>query len=180
MEDREEFSRSPQNNDFGYHFDDPDGLRCPMGAHIRRTNPRDGIEHDPAQSRITTSRHRLLRRGIAFGAPLPDDSEDDGASRGLYFICLNADIRRQFEFVQQTWANNPKFAGLSDDRDPIMGNNMDPAAPDNEPRNFTIQRSPFRTRCTGLPRFVEVRGGGYFFMPSMAALHFLAFSPAET
>src|SRR5206468_11167094 len=90
------------------------------------------------------------------------------------FLCFNADIKRQFEFVQQTWINNPKFGGLYDDRDPIVGNNIDGEAPHTAPRNMTIQRTPFRQRYTELPRFVHVRGGGYFFMPSLAAVRFLS------
>jgi Dyp-type peroxidase family len=169
------FSHAPQNNTFSYHLDDPDGLRCPIGAHIRRAHPRDGLERDATQSLLTTSRHRIIRRGIPYGPPLPEGVfEDDGQERGLFFVCLNADIKRQFEFIQQTWMNDPKFAGLSHDRDPLVGDNLDPTAPDALPRHLTIQASPFRKRYTNLPRFVRVRGGGYFFMPSMAALRFLA------
>ena len=70
-------------------------------------------------------RHRLLRRGREYGSPLTTEealhAEDDGEPRGLHFICLNGNIARQFEFVQHTWLNNPKFAGLYDDADPLVG-----------------------------------------------------------
>jgi hypothetical protein len=90
------------------------------------------------------------------------------------FMCINADIQRQFEFVQQTWINNPKFNGLYDNKDPLMGdNNATPAGTG----SMTIQRSPVRQKVDGIPRFVTVKGGGYFFLPAISALHFLARLP---
>jgi deferrochelatase/peroxidase EfeB len=92
---------------------------------------------------------------------------DDGADRGLIFICLNADLERQFEFVQQTWLNNPVFAGLYDEADPISGDQTSCS------RAFTIPSRPLRLRVRGLCPFVRVRGGGYFFLPGMRALRFI-------
>ncbi len=88
--------------------------------------------------------------------------------RGLHFICLNANISRQFEFVQQTWANNPKFDGLYNDPDPIIGSR----GPGDD--IFTEQSEPVRRVVRGLPQFVTVRGGAYFFLPGLAALRYLA------
>ena len=165
-----EFSR----NDFLYYNKDRNGFHCPAGSHVRRANPRDSIEHNPEQSLQTVSRHRILRRGVLFGERLPVGQADDGASRGLLFVCLNTDLRRQFEFIQQTWLNSPKFAGLSDERDPIVGANSEHSITDAENYNFTIPRDPVRKRLSGLPRFVTVKGGGYFFLPGITALKFLA------
>ena len=95
--------------------------------HIRRSNPRDSLDPDPGSddSLELNRRHRLLRRGREYGSPLTTEealhAEDDGEPRGLHFICLSGNIARQFEFVQQTWLNNPKFAGLYDDADPLVG-----------------------------------------------------------
>ena len=50
--------------------------------------------------------------------------EPDSEERGLMFLCLNANISRQFEFIQQTWANNTKFHGMYQDRDPLIGNQI--------------------------------------------------------
>ncbi len=152
-------------DDFLYHNTDRDGLKCPIGSHIRRANPRDDLEHDAEQSIITAKAHRILRRGVLYGPRLDENaSQDDGVERGLLFICVNADIRRQFEFVQQTWLNNPKFGGLRNNRDPIAAN---------ETHDMIIQRSPVRQRLKDLPRFVTMRGGGYFFLPGIRALQFL-------
>ena len=173
------------DDNFAYHKTDPYGNKCPLGSHIRRTNPRDMLDPNPgSQDSIDlVNRHRIIRRGRVYGKPvaqsmLPDDilnSEKSDEERGLHFICFNAKIGRQFEFIQQTWINSQKFAGLYDDADPIMG--------DHDPREkaelgtFTEQAVPVRKRITGLPRFVDVRGGAYFFMLGISALRYLASKP---
>ena len=77
----------------------------------------------------------------------------------------------QFEFVQQTWCNNPRFGGLHDNKDPIAGNNGSAGDP---PSYMTIPGGPAPQRTAAVPRFVTVKGGAYFFMPGLAALRFLA------
>jgi Dyp-type peroxidase family len=156
-------------NDFGY-AEDPDGIACPIGAHIRRTNPRDSLAPGPSMSSRESMRHRLLRRGRAYG-PIGKDPAAAGAAadRGLLFIAINASIRRQFEFIQQTWINNPKFAELYDETDPIVG-----VHPQGGAGRFTCQRHPVREMVVGMPRFVWIKGGGYFFLPGLRALRFLA------
>lgn len=143
-----------RNNRFDYH-DDPLGFACPRGAHIRRVRPRDAT---------TASRRRLLlRRGLTYGEELPDGAPDEG-DRGLVGLFLNASIDRQFEFVQRKWLNWAGFDGLHNDPDPITGPGD---------RDFTWQRRTGPRRYPGLPRFVTVRGGEYFFLPSITALRFL-------
>jgi Dyp-type peroxidase family len=170
-------------NDFAYFQADPDGLRCPVGAHIRRANPRDSLDPAPGTERslIVNRLHRLLRRGRKYGPLLPladvlspgiDPSWRD-QDRGLHFLCLGANLARQFEFIQQTWINNPRFAGLADSPDPLLG-----AAVDGR-RTFSVPALPIRTRYRDLPRFVSVRGGAYFFLPGIRALRYLANLPAR-
>ena len=100
---------------------------------------------------------------------LASSNED---KRGLFFICFNANIARQFEFVQQAWDNNPKFGGLEYDVDPIIGYTY----MENEysPGCFTIPDCPVRRKVHGIPQFVFVKGGAYFFMPGIAALKAIA------
>jgi Dyp-type peroxidase family len=155
------------DNDFGYHHTDPDGYACPPGAHIRRTNPRDSLDPEPGTdaSLAINDRHRLLRRGRSYG---PSGDADPAGERGLYFLCLGGNLARQFEFVQHTWLNNPNFHGLYRDADPLVGG---------RPRggsDFTVPARPVRRRYRAVPQFVRVRGGGYFFLPGLAALRYLA------
>lgn len=160
--------------DFAYHGADPEGLRCPIGAHVRRSNPRDSLDPDPGTQKSIDvgNRHRLLRRGREYGPPTtPEDLSggiDDGTERGLHFLCLSASIARQFEFIQRTWVNNPKFSGLYEDADPLVGSRR-PGAD-----SFTVPDRPVRTRLTGLPQFVTVRGGAYCFLPGVRAIRYLA------
>jgi deferrochelatase/peroxidase EfeB len=100
-------NKDDPSNDFSYRPADADGVACPLGAHIRRANPRDTLGNDPAVALTSARRHRLLRRGRAYGLPLVNRLTDDGKERGLHFVCLNANLERQFEFVQQTWINKP-------------------------------------------------------------------------
>jgi Dyp-type peroxidase family len=165
--------RSPERDDAAFQNDngfdysaDPDGLMCPIGAHIRKANPRDSLAPDPESSWKATRRRRILRRGRAYGPPLARfDTEPERQERGLMFIALNTNLRRQFEFIQQSWLNNEKFDGLYEDQDPVVGDQ----APD-VGSTFTIPARPMRLRLTGLPRFVQVRGGEYFFLPGRSAL----------
>lgn len=162
--ERDEPGLGPEN-DFLFMPSDSEGLRCPVGAHIRRMNPRDSLGQDPQASLKGVRRRRIIRRGVLYGPPLPAEQlDDDGQERGLLFICINADIRRQFEFIQQTWVNNPAFNGLYDERDPVIGH---PSG------QMTIPQEPVRKKLH-LPSFVQMRGGGYFFLPSLPALRFLA------
>ena len=150
--------------EFGYHNIDRDGLRCPLGAHIRRANPRDSLEPHPGTDRslASTDRHRLLRRGRSY-------SLDDG-ERGLYFLCLVANIARQYEFVQHSWINSPVFNGLQDQPDPLVGSRSGAAT-------FVEPTLPVRRRHAGLPEFVRMCGGGYFFLPGVSALRYLGQVP---
>jgi Dyp-type peroxidase family len=150
------------DNEITYRGDLP-GLACPVGAHIRRANPRDSLPGGAAASLTTSGLHRLLRRARSYG---PAAGTPSGT--GLYFMCLAADLSRQFEFVQHTWLNNTTFNGLYDDADPLTGNRCSASAA------FTVQARPVRHRHQGLPQFVRARGGAYFFLPGLSALRYLA------
>ena len=151
-----------RNNDFLFAEDDPAGHKTPGGSHIRRCNPRDA--KIAGMARI----HRMLRRGTAYGPPLPEGvTEDDGVDRGLMFAFVGAHIRRQFEFVQSEWINDGVFFGAGKDKDPVAGS-IGPG------ESFTVPNRPVRRRLQGLPRFVVTRGGEYCFMPGLKALQWLA------
>lgn len=165
-----------EQNDFGFYKEDYHGFKCPFGSHIRRTNPRDGLDDQPEQSMDMINKHRIMRRGRPYGPPLvPDlnidqliEAEDDN-KRGLVFICLNTDISRQFDFIQGHWVNNKKFNGFYNDVDPLMGSTTDEKGIE-----FEMQARPYRKRLMGVPEFVKVIGGAYFFLPSMSSIAYLS------
>lgn len=150
------------DNDFRFGSEDPQGLRCPLGSHVRRANPRDSLGQDRETMIAIGKRHRILRVGRSYRRSGPAGSEE----RGLFFMCLNADIERQFEFVQQTWVSAPLFHGLMQEKDPLIGHQGDAA-------RFTIPTMTGGVALAGLPSFVTMRGGGYFFMPSRSALRYM-------
>ncbi len=150
-----------RNNAFMYE-DDPRGLKCPFGAHIRRMNPRDSVV--VGEVRL----HRMIRRGTSYGSPLPEGVlEDDGTDRGLMFAFIGAHIARQFEFVQTQWVNDGRFIGAPSEKDPLVGSSDGSG-------QFTIPQQPIRRRLQGLPAFVLNRGGEYCFMPGLRALRWIA------
>jgi Dyp-type peroxidase family len=149
-------------NDFVYR-DDRDGMACPRGAHIRRANPRDALR---AGSRLT-ARHRLLRRGMPYGPPLPEGADDDGEDRGLVFVSLQASIERQFEIVQARWLNDGDAFGLGATPDPVAG-----AVGANGARLQFGGRPPHY--ATAMRAFVTPCGGEYLFVPGIAGLRAFA------
>jgi Dyp-type peroxidase family len=187
-------------NHFSYDGD-PDGLQCPLGAHIRRSNPRTGDfppgvsgswsrllkrlgfgrSHSREDLVASTRFHRLLRRGRSYGPLLSPEQalEPDApaAERGLQFICLVANISRQFEFVQNAWTMSSHFNGLREESDPLLGN-REPLLHGESTDRFSRAdgAGPVRLTCA-LPQFVRVRGGGYFFLPGLRALRYLAALP---
>jgi Dyp-type peroxidase family len=160
-----EIAGDPQRvNDFRY-SEDAEGAACPVGAHVRRANPRD---HDGFFGGKLSDRHRIIRRGRAYGPPLPDGAlEDDGVDRGLIFKCYQADIERQFEVIQSRWVDDGDPFGVGDDRDPIIGYHQ------NGGGRMIVQGSP-PVVLGRLPNFVTVRGGEYLVRPGLRALRWLA------
>lgn len=146
-----------EQNAFG--FAGLDGTLCPLGAHIRRANPRD----DDRNTLASTRRHRILRRGRPYGIAADGSPTAPDGRRGLLFIALNADIERQFEFVQHNWLNNQTF-DRNREVDPLTGTQADTG------RTFTMPAEPVRRRVRDLPELVTVEGGAYFLLPSRRAL----------
>ena len=161
---------SLENDDFGYADQDPDGLRCPFGSHLRRNNPRDAFRwYGKKQSLKVTRRHRIIRRGRTYELPSEEQSKNE---IGLHFICFNANLELQFEFIQHAWANNNQPRHLSNDIDIIIG--VPPEGnPHNEQGQFTVQAEPVNQYYGNWKRFVTIRGGAYFFFPSISVINFL-------
>ena len=145
--------------------DDPRGLRCPYGAHLRRCNPRGST----IVQRMANHTRRIVRRGIPYGPAYDRTQPHDGNERGLlgHFVCAN--LAAQFEAIHYDWLN----LGLQDPR--ITGSN-DPLLGANDPLDswFDMPVKSGVIRLRGLPRFVTTRGGAYLFLPSLPALRYLA------
>jgi putative iron-dependent peroxidase len=146
---------------FRYRVQDANGFVCPKGAHVRRSNPRDSLGIDVQSSIKSSKLHRLLRRG----RPYREKTESGTPHDGLFFIACNADLERQFEFIHQRWVQNPRFGTLNDQDDPVVGSL--PA-----PKRFAIPGSPSGSEVS-LASFTQALGGGYFFLPGIAALKFI-------
>jgi Dyp-type peroxidase family len=160
--------RPELRNDFLYYFEDPFGLACPVGSHIRRANPRDTAGPDPDTALHLSKMHRIIRRGRPYGKQFQHGNPDNEATeRGMLFIALNADIAGQFEMIQHSWLNNRHFGGLCGGTDPF-GHFSDAGDV------LTIQYRPTNLHVDRPAPFVRVRGGAYFFLPGINAVRALA------
>jgi Dyp-type peroxidase family len=154
--------------DFTY-GDDPQGLRCPVASHMRRTNTRDSLT---GKSSALNNRRRILRRGLPYGKT----ANDDDGEHGIIFLAMCASISRQFEFVQQQWINYGLDSNAGNDTCPIAGNRKGDA-------KFIVPVDPGSDAapfiCADIPQFVETRGGDYFFLPSMTALRMIGMGTVD-
>ena len=146
-------------------FDYAAASTCPVGSHVRRVNPRSG----PMAQRIASHTRRLVRRSVPYGPPY-DPTRPDSEERGLLGNFIGANIGAQFEAIMSDWLN----LGLQDpsitrSNDPLFGANQ------TETSWFDLQlKDGTLHRLRGFPRFVTTRGGAYTFIPSMAAIDYLA------
>ncbi len=175
---------SSLNNFFEY-GDDDSGVNVPRAAHIRKAYPRDqhGTVTSGSDTESRTQTHRLLRRGLPYGAPYnPKVPGSEAVDRGLLFLCYQRDIADQFEFVQSAWVNDPNFPcpgpansvncpgdGSPDGQDPIIAQSATGA--------FTIPTKTTPKHIPDLKHFVTTTGGDYFFSPSLEALRTILTDP---
>ncbi|MEO1049857.1 MAG: Dyp-type peroxidase [Bacteroidota bacterium] len=174
---------------FLYDTEDDQGSRCPFESHIRRTNPRNmllkdkGLVHDVETSVETMKRHRIIRRGRVYGEPLADSfsphdylrKEDDGVDRGLMFLCVNAHLDRQYEYMQKKWITPVDKSPLFSGADPICGNqDVDVSG---QQGDFTYHEQSDDCCVKGMSNFTTVVGGAYLFMPGIRAIKYIANLP---
>lgn len=171
----------PSWNEFDYRprtdqvdlFNDKDGVRCPLGSHIRRMNPRSGFVAGKPFSR------RLLRRGMAYGPAYLGQGDDDGVERGLVGLFLCADLHRQYEFILRQWGQGDRAGpGIVGQQDPIIGAqaSLSPHSPMHG--TYTIP-SADGDLTLPMPRLTTTRGSVYLFMPGIKALNHLADAMAD-
>ncbi len=156
---------------------DISGGRCPVGAHARRANPRGSLEFGHEKAFDTPSavdnRRRLIRRGLPYGAT-QDPTSNDG-NHGTIIMTIQASIKRQFEFVLQQWVNYGNDFKLANDKDPICGNHNEVDGHGDGRmvlQGTSADQPPYF--LSDMPRFIEARGGEYFFIPSLTALRMIA------
>jgi Dyp-type peroxidase family len=156
-------------NDFDYRYD-ADGMRCPFQAHVRKVNPRGdklaeyGLPPGEARSR------RIARRGVPYPAPPPSGTAPPPEEVGLLFICAQSSIVHQFEFIQAIWSNFTQFLRPGTGLDPVIGQAPQGAAP--VPQQWPkLWGVPFNGTTTfDFTPWVTMRGGEYFFLPSLSFL----------
>ena len=182
------------NNSFTF-ASDADGLACPLGSHVRRANPRSsddpqgrrgpvrdlissiGLKGTAMHDAVAAARfHRILRRGRPYGPEVSisdaiagPGTSPEGEEAGLHFLCLNASLARQFEFVQSAWIASHTFAGLSGEADPILGNRSVATGGVRTDAFSYVDARGCPRLVSGIPQFVTVRGGAYFFLPGLRA-----------
>jgi deferrochelatase/peroxidase EfeB len=149
---------------------DPLGINCPVGAHIRRGNPRDELVQGSF-----TQQARIMRRNLPYGPPFNPQQPDDGIERGLIGYFINADFFNQFQFLMSQWMNLDNFAfGKMTGADPLIGANSASSS------DFTMPTSPTSSlQVKDFARFVITRGSAYCFLPSMTGLRYIASAGAE-
>jgi hypothetical protein len=174
-----------QLNDFTYVNADPLkddtlGLRCPIGSHIRRNNPRN-----EAVTGTDATHHRIVRRAMPYG-PAYDPARPDSTPRGLIGYFINGSLTNQFEFLQGQWnltdgfvmsATGPGGPGAGNAHFNISGEDLFLGVNDPSGSSFTLPVPGPRknnTHVTGFPRLITTRGGAYCFLPSITGLRYLA------
>ena len=153
---------------------DPRGLRCPVGAHMRRINPRGQPVTGQGEPGGSNNTHRLIRRGMPYGPTYDPTQPYDGIERGLLGYFINSSIENQYEFVLGHWVNDSEFAGAvrlnPKSKDPMIGT-QDPAE-----SIFVIPQANGAPpiKITGFSSFVTTKAAAYCFLPSITAIKFIA------
>jgi deferrochelatase/peroxidase EfeB len=153
---------------------DPKGLRCPVGAHMRRINPRGQPVTGQGVPGGSNNTHRLVRRGLPYGPAYDPKQPYDGIERGLLGYFINSSIENQYEFVLGHWVNDSEFAGAvrlnPKSKDPMIGT-QDPAE-----SIFVIPQANGAPpiKITGFSSFVTTKAAAYCFLPSVTAIKFIA------
>jgi len=153
---------------------DPKGLRCPVGAHMRRINPRGQPVKGQGEPGGSNNTHRLIRRGMPYGPVYDPKQAYDGIERGLLGYFINSSIENQYEFVLSQWVNDSEFAGAvrlpPKSKDPMIGA-QDPAE-----SIFVIPQASGAPpiKVTGLSTFITTKAAAYCFLPSITAIKFIA------
>ena len=179
-----------QLNDFNYVSKDPQtddtlGLKCPIGSHLRRNNPRNG-----SVVGTDATHHRIVRRAIPYG-PAYDPAAPVQTPRGLIGYFINGSISNQFVFLQKQWdqasdfvksAVGPGGSAAGNAYFNISGEDVFLGVNDPASTSFTLpepgQAGKNNKKITGWPQLIRTVGSAYVFLPSITGLRYLATAPA--
>lgn len=168
--------KKPEENNFNY-IDDLQGFKCPFQAHARKVNPRGDIERlaAPDVSLEKEKMNRIVRRGINYGS-LPSEKPEKDA--GLLFMCFQANLENQFNLMQNKWAKNPNFVKEKTGTDVVIGvEKRDEQGKDvKETYKWPTKWGESEQTEVDFSHWVTMKGGEYFFAPSMSFLK--SFAPA--
>ena len=153
---------------------DPKGLRCPVGAHMRRINPRGQPVTGQGQPGGSNNTHRLIRRGMPYG-PVYDPSQPyDGIERGLLGYFINSNIENQYEFVLSQWVNDSEFAGCGPAASQVEGSDDRDAGSGREHLRDSAAEWRAPIKLTGFSSFITTKAAAYCFLPSITAIRFIS------
>ena len=135
---------SRHENDFSAD-DDPKGVKWPFASHTRKMNSRESGE----------AATRILRRGVPY---------EEGNQKGLLFQSFQASLQDQFEEIYFNWADQPHHPEDETGSDPVIGRTLETPLkfPSTCPRGIKIAD------------LTTLRGGEYFYFPSITALQSLS------
>lgn len=155
---------TPTNN-FNYDQDQT-ATKCPFHAHIRKTNPRGDtgiVESSPGfnEALKIEKNHRITRRAVSYGEN--DATKEPEKDSGLLFICFQSSIENQFNFMQARWANPKNFVQVNVGPDPLIGQ---PEGTQKWPKKW----GKSETEEYNFKLWVNMKGGEYFFAPSLSFL----------
>ncbi len=174
-------SQQPEENNFNYQ-DDPNALKCPFHAHTRKVNPRGDTGTEVEIPLEEEKMHRIVRRAINYGA-LPSEEPETGA--GLLFMCFQASLANQFNFMQKAWAKERNFVRRDVGTDVVIGvekkendHNGNPVAVTETYQWPTNWGQQGQTEAD-FTHWVTMKGGEYFFAPSMSFLKSFALAPSR-
>lgn len=172
---------STSTNNFNYADDpaefglDPKPTKCPFHAHIRKTNPRGDTGRvnsstDFDKSLEVERSHRIARRGISYGER--DLNQNPQVGSGLLFLCFQANLENQFNFMQGGWANQNNFVAVNVGLDPIIGQPAGTKGNQTWPQTWGDANT--QEVDYDFTTWVKLKGGEYFFTPSLSSLRTIA------
>ncbi|MDG3494105.1 MULTISPECIES: Dyp-type peroxidase [Pseudanabaena] len=151
--------RNPPNN---FNYDqDLTATKCPFHAHIRKTNPRGDSVRNSNVNLEEERGHRIARRAVSYGEKDLTNASTEGS--GLLFLCFQADIENQFNFMQARWSNANNFVKVGVGPDPLIGSPQGT-------QHWPTEWSKSSTQDYNFKLWVKMKGGEYFFAPSISSL----------